>query len=242
MPRSRYEELQLEIVKLLIQTYYLKDPQKFAFLIRKAVLAEFQQTIEENTALRRTTLPCLLFKFGVMVYSRESFVQLFAAPLGIDEVMFLNSLKSGGALSDPSYESSINIRALARAIRGTKEEEGEAGKIGAYDLYKGPITPEDFQVKFGVSLKDVAIEVTEQYPPEMCAQINADLKSALDALNLDQQKAINFGKKRVTLTIDGKEYTLVEHKTKAANESTHLLKNEDGEESSQCCKHCCNMM
>lgn len=104
-----------KLAKLLIRAYYSIDPQKFALVIKFAVLREAENIFISGVPaslhelLRTETLAVQLFKFGVLCYDKTAFLSLFKDEIVADEFSFLAKVGPEQVKESEKIKESKNV-------------------------------------------------------------------------------------------------------------------------------------
>lgn len=236
MPHNRYEALQLAAAQLLIKIYYAKDPQKFAAVIKRAVLWEAEQVFVSgdvsslNTLLRNTTFAKYLFQFGALCYVKEDFLNFLKSDSANKFSFFAEHKERAKAKFDEIIDGAYSLYAMTENSGVITSLVAEM-RDDVLRLFQH-VVPDD-------ALRGTTEVAKEPYAPEIWRQIQKDLDGIFSTIAPRNSVLINAGK-RVALIVGGVEYKLMEQKIKVETEKDPLLKNDD--EGSHCCRGCCCTM
>jgi len=223
MPRSRYEEMQLALARLLIRVYYEKNPQKFAFIIKEAILQETRTAFipgdvgSMNTVLRNTTLAKELFKFGIFCYIKKDFLTFLKTEIA-NEFDFFDEIK---ALAKKQFDQTIERAATfyhaqrgITSLLGQKEDSSNLPQ-DSFSLFYD-IVGED-------ALKGKTQVLAEPYSTEEWAQIAKGLQDIFELIanTTSNITAINKGKE-VGVVLEGQKYVLIQQRIPVLSDETPL--------------------
>jgi len=238
MPRTRYEEAQFTLAKLLICHHYELKPEAFVFIIKEIVLKEAYIALHCGEAnlngfLLRENLAAQLFKFGILCYDKESYLTYFTRQTKPEEFDFLEqghptNLKSifqeQIQITYDFYSQQTRREELIATFKGTilslpDQPMKTPSRTLYYEPSRSPTSPKS--ARHGSLLF------------KLRADLEADLKGAYDfmATSLESQLAINNGTAAEAI-FGGLKHTLIKA-IQSQDEKTTLLQH----------KHsCCSML